>query len=101
MIFCDILAGTSVGSVDGGDGKDLSDFGGGWHLILPSNKDDHLKLFEVGASLHCGGELCFQIYLTLDSPHRLCCHWSNVRLTNSERLELRCIQDNVVRQGTI
>lgn len=29
------------------DGSDLSDFGGGWHLILPSNKEDHPKIFEV------------------------------------------------------
>jgi hypothetical protein len=39
---------TSVGSADDGNSRDFSDFGGGWHLILPSNKDDHLKLFEVG-----------------------------------------------------
>jgi hypothetical protein len=89
VIFCHISAGTSVGSANGGDGKDLSDFGGGWHLIIPNNKEDHLKLFEVGASFLRAGEFSFQIYLTLDSPHRLCFHWSNVRFTNSERLEHR------------
>ncbi len=29
------------------EGCDLSDYGGGWHVIMPISKEDHLKLFEV------------------------------------------------------
>lgn len=42
---------TSVMSLEPefGHNSNLGDFAGGWHLILPSSKEDHLKLFEVTA----------------------------------------------------
>ncbi len=29
------------------DGSTFESYGGGWHLIVPSSKEEHLKLFEV------------------------------------------------------
>jgi hypothetical protein len=29
------------------DGSTFESYGGGWHLIVPNSKDEHLKLFEV------------------------------------------------------
>ena len=38
---------TSVMSFADESDVDLSDFGGGWHMILPMSNEDHFKLFEV------------------------------------------------------
>jgi hypothetical protein len=40
---------TSVMSLEpeSGHNSNLGDFAGGWHVILPTSKEDHLKLFEV------------------------------------------------------
>jgi hypothetical protein len=35
------------------DGSNLSDFGGGWSLIFPTTKEEHLKLFDVSLYLRC------------------------------------------------
>jgi hypothetical protein len=38
---------TSVMSFADESDVDFSDFGGGWHMILPMSKEDHFRLFEV------------------------------------------------------
>ena len=38
---------TSVMAFADDDGSTFESYGGGWHLIVPSSKEEHLKLFEV------------------------------------------------------
>ena len=56
------------------DGSTLESYGGGWHLIVPNSKDEHLKLFEVRRRA-CERVFAWFSGLTFGAL-RLCCLWS-------------------------
>lgn len=71
---------TSVMSLEpeSGHNSNLGDFAGGWHVILPTSKEDHLKLFEVIAP-HAICVVLMKLFKKSNwmfiCLHRHCFHW--------------------------